>query len=423
MKIENKALGDAYYELKHPTGLTVLVYPKAGYSTTYAIIGTSYGSIDTFLQQPGKAAKPIVAGTAHYLEHKLFESEELDAFARFAATGASANAYTSFDKTCYLFTCSDNVDENLEILLDFVQHPYFTEETVQKEQGIIGQEIQMYQDEPSWKVLFNLLECLYVNHPVKIDIAGTVESISHITADLLYDCYRNFYNLNNMVLAVAGNVTPEQVMAICDKCLTETEGEKPVRADYNEPASIVKPYTEEKFPIQMPSFCLGFKETHKTPRRSLKEQVITSILLDYIAGDTSPLYNKLLADGRLNGNFGYEYFNGYGYASVIFAGDTKFPLEVAEEIRAEVRRVKAEGLDPEEFERLRKVNYGRAVMGYNDISSLANELITSHFEGYRLFEELEIYKSLTLEEANAQLQTQLEEDCSALSVILPRKQA
>ena len=234
-EIRNDLLGDAYYECKHPSGLTILVYPKKDYASTYAVFGTNYGSIDTFLKEKGGEAQALPEGTAHYLEHKLFESEELDAFTRFAETGAAANAYTTFDKTCYLFSCSSNFRENLKILLDFVQHPYFTEETVRKEQGIIGQEIQMYQDSPGWQVLFNLLRCLYHSHPVKIDIAGTVDSISHITADLLYGCYNSFYSLNNMVLAVAGNTTADEVLAVCNQCLQTAGPVYTERADYGEP--------------------------------------------------------------------------------------------------------------------------------------------------------------------------------------------
>ncbi|NLL63652.1 MAG: insulinase family protein [Ruminococcaceae bacterium] len=216
-KIKNSLLGDLYYEIDHKSGLKIFVYPKVGYESSYAVFGTNYGSIDTFIKRQGEDAIKIPEGTAHFLEHKLFESEEQDAFERFATTGASANAFTSFDKTCYLFSCSNKFAENLEILLDFVQHPYFTQETVEKEQGIIGQEIKMYQDVPSWQVLFNLFRCLFHNHPVKIDIAGTVESIAEISAELLYDCYNNFYNLDNMVLACAGNTTVEEVLSVVDR--------------------------------------------------------------------------------------------------------------------------------------------------------------------------------------------------------------
>ena len=210
--ITGKRVGDTYYKLEHPSGLTVFIYPKENSNSTYAVFGTKYGSVDNqFRRSDEDTVHTVPEGIAHFLEHKLFESEDGDAFARYAKTGASANAYTSFDMTCYLFSCTENVEASLEILLDFVQSPYFTEQTVQKEQGIIGQEIRMYDDDPQWRVMFNLLGALYHTHPVKIDIAGTVESISHITPELLYQCYHTFYDLHNMALCVAGNIDKETV--------------------------------------------------------------------------------------------------------------------------------------------------------------------------------------------------------------------
>ena len=414
---QNLLLGDSYFEIKHETGLTVLVYPKPGYSTSYAVIGTNYGSIDDVLKVRGGEATVLPWGTAHFLEHKLFESEELDAFERFAETGASANAYTSFDRTCYLFSCSSHFRENLEILLDFVQHPYFTEETVQKEQGIIGQEIRMYLDEPGWQVLFNLLKSLYQTHPVRIDIAGTEESISHITADLLYRCYEDFYNLHNMVLAVAGNVTTEEVLSVCDAALRYDPDVLVERPDKGEPTEIVNSYAEQEFPVTIPTFALGYKETHETPIRSTKERILTDILMDVVGGETSELYERLLREGLIDTGFGYEYFTGPGYATVIFEGRSRDPERVAEEIRKTVRKLRETGVDPDTFDRLRKMNYGKAVMSYNDIDGLANGLVGAYLNGAELFEELEIYRSLTVEDANAQLEWQFREEYSALSVV------
>lgn len=422
-EIKSDILGDSYYEVKHPSGLTVMVYPKEGYSTTYAIFGTNYGSIDTYIKTAGSEPKPIPEGTAHYLEHKLFESEELDAFERFAKTGASANAYTSFDKTCFLFSCASNFADNLHILMDFVQHPYFTEQTVQKEQGIIGQEIRMYQDEPGWQVLFNLLRCLYQKHPVKIDIAGTVESISHITADLLYDCYNNFYSLNNMVLCVAGNTTVEEVMSVVDSEVVDKPNIQVERADYGEPAEVVEHRAEQELSVSMPLFALGFKEHWDTPIRSLKEKLIANFLLDYIAGEMSPLYNRLLNEGLINTGFGYEYFTGYGYATVIFEGATRDPDAVADAIRKEVARVKKEGLEKEEFERILKMSYGKSIMDYNDIDGLANDMVAAHFEGWGLFDDLDIYRNLTMEDVEAQLEHEFLDEYSAISIIQPGKDA
>ncbi|MBQ1967206.1 MAG: insulinase family protein, partial [Clostridia bacterium] len=218
--IKNDLLKEEYYEIDHESGLKIFVMEKPDYNGAYALFGTKYGSVDTCFKIKGAESYTTVPeGIAHFLEHKLFESEELDAFERFAETGANANAYTSFDRTCYLFQCSGEFEKNLEILLDFVKAPYFTEETVQKEQGIIGQEIRMYQDSPDWQVLFNLLRGLYSKNPVRIDIAGTIESIAEINADLLYSCYKTFYNNSNMCLAVAGNVKTEEVINIADKVL------------------------------------------------------------------------------------------------------------------------------------------------------------------------------------------------------------
>lgn len=419
-EISNSLLGDSYYEIQHKSGLKIFVYPKEGYSTTYAIFGTNYGSIDTFIKKTGEAAVAIPEGTAHFLEHKLFESEELDAFERFAKTGANANAYTSFDKTCYLFSCSSNFKENLGILLDFVQHPYFTQKTVEKEQGIIGQEIRMYQDEPSWQVLFNLLKCLYHKHPVKIDIAGTVDSIAEITADMLYDCYNNFYNLGNMVLAVVGNTTVEEVLEVADANLEKKELVKIERADYGEPEEIVSDYFEEALAVSQPLFTLGFKESTKGGELTLKDKILTSLLLEYISGDTSPLYERLFNDGLINTGFGSEYFTGYGYRAVIFSGESRDPKAVADAIKAEIRKVHAEGIREEDFERIRRMHYGRAIMDYNDVDGLANELVAATFEGYGLFDEIEIYKTLTLKDAEDRLKDQMHEEFSAMSVIIPK---
>lgn len=422
-EISNSLLGDSYYEIQHKSGLKIFVYPKEGYSTTYAVFGTNYGSIDTFIKRQGETATAIPEGTAHFLEHKLFESEELDAFERFAKTGANANAYTSFDKTCYLFSCSSNFKENLSILLDFVQHPYFTQKTVEKEQGIIGQEIRMYQDEPSWQVLFNLLKLLYHKHPVKIDIAGTVESIAEITADMLYDCYNNFYNLGNMVLAVVGNTTVEEVLKAADENLEVKELVRVERADYGEPDEIVSDYYEEALAVSQPLFTLGFKESTADGELTLKDKILTSLILEYISGDTSPLYEKLFNDGLINTGFGSEYFTGYGYRAVIFSGESRDPKAVADAIKAEIRKVHAEGIREEDFERIRRMHYGRAVMDYNDVDGLANELIAATFEGYGLFDEIEIYKTITVSDAEERLSKELNEEYSAMSVIVPKGEA
>lgn len=417
-EIKSEILGEKYYEIDHKSGLKIFVMPKENYSSSYAVFGTKYGSIDTkFKRSDSDEWITVPEGIAHFLEHKLFESEDLDAFARYAKTGASANAYTSFDKTCYLFQCSGNLEASLEILLDFVTHPYFTKETVEKEQGIIGQEITMYYDVAGWMSTFNLLRCLYKNHPVRIDIAGTVESIAQITDKLLYDCYNTFYNLNNMCLAVVGDVTPEQVLGVCDKMLEKAEPLSIERSFEDEPREIACSYAEYNLAMSMPVFSFGYKEECKELTQDLRKMIEVNILLEILAGDTSELYNKMFDNGLINTSFSKEYFTGFGYEAILFDGESVNPQAVADEIKKAVASLKANGIDDEQFENARRSLYGREIMEYNDIDAIANAVISAHFNGYSVFDAMEIYKSVTKEDIEKRLENMMMEEYSALSVV------
>lgn len=419
---ESKELRERLYEIDHSSGLKIFVMPKANYKSTYAVFGTKYGSIDTcFKRSDQKEYTRVPEGIAHFLEHKLFESEELDAFTRYAETGASANAFTSFDKTCYLFQCSDRFADSLKILLDFVTHPYFTKETVEKEQGIIRQEITMYYDVPGWMSTFNLLRCLYKNHPVRIDIAGTVESISQITDKLLYDCYHTFYNLNNMALAVVGNVTPEEVIKVCDEMLKKSEDVTIERVFDEEPRDIVKSYEEYHIAVSMPVFSFGYKEACKTPQRTVQETVEMEILLEILAGETSNLYSALLEKGLINSTFSKEYFTGNGYEAVIFEGESTDAKAVAQAIKEEVARLRKEGISDQAFESARRSLYGREIMSYNVTDDVANAVIGCYFAGYSIFDPLEVYKNVKKEDVEKLLSEKLDEKYSALSVVRSEK--
>ena len=419
-EVKSERLGESYFEIDHPSGLKILVYPKKNYAATYAVFGTRYGSIDTEFRLNGKGKFTCVPeGIAHFLEHKLFESEDLDAFERYAKTGASANAYTSFDKTCYLFSCTGKFQESLEILLDFVTHPYFTEKTVQKEQGIIGQEIQMCRDEAGWEALFSLLRAMYKTHPVRIDIAGTVESIAEITPELLYKCYETFYNFSNMVLCVAGNVTPDEVLSVADRLLKPQKPIEIERKFHREPREVAESYTEETLSVAFPIFSLGFKEAVETPERSLREILISDIILEAVAGKTSAFYSELLEAGLINTSFESEYFCGYGYAAWIFTGESPDGREVQKRITARIRALQESGISKADFERIRKKLYGRSIMQFNDIDGIANAMVSAYFCKEGLFDETEILQSLTLDEVNARLRTALQTDCASLSVIKP----
>lgn len=417
-QLTNEKLGETVYCAKHPSGLEIRVLPKKGYTSAYAVFGVKYGSIDTFVQNDSGEFETIPEGTAHFLEHKLFESEDLNAFERFAKTGASANAYTSFEKTAYLFKGSENIGESLEILLDFVQNPYFTQQTVEKEQGIIGQEIRMYQDLPDWQVMFNLLKALYEKCPVRIDIAGTQESIAKIDAELLYRLYKNFYNPANMVLSVVGAVEPQEIFDIADRCIKPADGKVIERKFEKESAKPVKNHVEEKLSVAQKQFLLGFKEDISEPLISLEDEIASQIVLEAITGKSSPLFKKLLDEELIDMSFGSELFNGFGFSCVMVGGTSSDPEKTSKILCDEIVRMQKEGIDPAAFDRAKRKFYGRYVMNYNDIDDIANLMMNLHFNGYEPFAELEACKKITLEKAQSRL-AKLNPDAAALSVISP----
>lgn len=415
-KITNEFLGETYYRIDHTSGLTFYVMPKENYKSTYAIFGTDYGSVDTSFAVKGQQAVTVPEGIAHFLEHKLFESEELDAFERYAKTGASANAYTSFDKTCYLFSCSDNFKESFEILLDFVKHPYFTQQTVEKEQGIIGQEIKMYQDNPDWQVLFNLLKAAYRENPVRIDIAGTVDSIAKINADLLYKCYGTFYNNSNMVLAVVGNVSVDDVLEVADRVLKNEEKVQIERIIPHEPDTVQEHYVEEDMHVQISKFNLGFRERAEN-KADIGYNVAMGIALDIICGKTTDFYDSLLKKELINSYFGKEHFFGRGFEMTIFSGESKDPEAVRELICERIKYLKDNGIDENEFEALRRRKYGTEVKCLNDIEALANGFVSMHFDGLDLFDAFEVYREIKKEDVEKIIRDSFDENQCVLSVI------
>lgn len=421
--IKSNLLNEEYFYLKHPSGLDIYVHPKHDYTSTYAIIGTDFGSINNKFKLKGEESYTVVPdGIAHYLEHKLFESQEGDAFKLFAKTGASANAYTSFEKTAYLFSCTQNFEESLEILMNFVQSPYFTKENVEKERGIISQEIKMYEDSPGWKVLMNLLQSLYKNHPINVDLAGTVETISKITPELLYKCYNAFYNLNNMALCVVGNVDPDKVFEIANKNIkniapTEVETFFP-----EEPESVAKKSVTQKFDIKSSMFNLGFKEkVSPLYRQTVKDLVYTDIILGCAASGTSPMYQELMQKELINiSSFSNEYFNGPGYASIIFAGESKDPEKAAEIIRKHTEKIKSEGIDEKTFERIKKSIYGDFLSTFNSVKSVANLSLDCALCGNSIFEYADVLESASVDEANNMLKNKLNSENSSLSMVVPK---
>lgn len=416
-EIKNDLLCESYYKIEHKSGLTVYVMKKEGYKSSYAIFGTAFGSADNHYITADNEEVTLPDGTAHFLEHKLFESEEKDAFERFSQTGAMANAYTSFDRTCYLFQCSSNFYTNLDTLLDFVQSPYFTEQTVAKEQGIIGQEIKMYEDSPEWQATMGVLAALYENCAVNKDIAGDVESIAKITPEILYSAYNGFYNLNNMVLSVVGDVEPEKVLEVCDRVL-KTENKKPAKSiNIPEPDASFKKKTVKKMQIGLPVFAFGYKEKH-SEIKSLKEKILTIVLNQILIGNMSPLYQSLIEEGLINDEFESEYFTSRNYSAVLFTGTSKAPEVVKAKFEQEVKRVRKNGIDKELFDCIVKELYGDYIVFFNSVERLANALCECEFSSYGLFDEMEIYKTITVEDAQKLLEEKYDIETSSISIIL-----
>ncbi len=413
-EIKSEFLKEKYYEIDHKSGLKVFVWPKEGYNTTYGIFGTPFGSIYNDFTVNGENVK-VPDGIAHYLEHKLFESEEGDAFTLYASTGANANAYTSFEKTCYLFSCTNNFERCLEILLEFVRSPYFTEETVAKEQGIIGQEIKMYEDSPEWRVMFNMLEGMYHNHPVKVDIAGTVQSIAEITPESLYKCYNTYYNLHNMALCVAGKVTPEEVLEICDRVLKPQEKVDVTTNFPEEPYKVVKSYTEQILPVAMPIFDLGFKSEGV---RSTEEDIAhTDILLFLLASSTSDMYRELLDKGLINSTFSYEQFEGPGFFSVFFGGESRNPKACEEIIKKYINNLRESGIDREAFLNAQKATYGDALSSLNSVDTIGNLAVDFHFNNREVFKYFDAIIKATPEALERRLEKILDTENTTLSVV------
>lgn len=407
-----------YYGV-HASGLPIYVFPKAGYSSAYAVIATRYGSVDTTFEVDGQLLE-VPAGIAHYLEHKLFENEDCDAFEKYAATGASANAYTGFSQTAYLFSCTENTEASLRILLDFVQNPYFTDENVEKERGIIGQEIRMCEDDPERLAMFNVLQMLYKQHPVRVDIAGTVDSIAKITPALLYDCYRTFYNLHNMVLVVSGNVSKEMVQTVADETLRPAPPFTLERRQVKEPQKPVETYREAAMPVSSPLFYIGFKEpTAASYLHNAEELMAAELLLELLVGRGSALYTRLMEEGLINETFGGGYFEGSGYATYLFSGESEDPQAVKTLLLEEIDRFLRDGIDEARFKEERNAMYGRLIAGLNDVENCGDWIVDDHFYGRKPFQLIDSIAKLDVQSVYRALQIGLQADAMAMSVVLP----
>lgn len=421
--IKNEKLNEKYIKLQHKTGLTVLLYPMEGYSTSTAIFATKYGSIDrTFKKSTSDKFTTVPDGIAHYLEHKLFENEDgVDTFELFSKTGASVNAYTSFDRTAYYFSCMDNFCESLKILLNFVQRPYFTDETVQKEQGIIGQEIKMYEDDADWRVFFNCLENMYHNVAVNVNIAGTVESISKINKEVLYECYNTFYNMNNMVLVIAGSFDVDSAIDIIQ---SEIKDSNPVEIERKvdcEPDSVVNSIVEVSLPVSRPQFCIGYKLKVFSGLDMVKSDMIYQVICELLAGEGSEFYKDLYDSGLVaGGNISYEVFCGEGYFSLMFSGESSNPKEVLSRLNCAIRETIKTGFAKSEVERVKNALYGYCISCFSSPNNVAREVLDSFILNYDIYDKLKILEDLTVEDVNSSLKL-INVNNSTLSIVSPLK--
>ena len=404
-------------------GLPVCIVPKKGFSRKYALFATRYGGMDMRFRLNGQWLD-TPAGIAHYLEHKMFDTEDGNALQELAMNGAEPNAFTSNAITCYYFDSTEKFYENLEILLSFVSVPYFTDESVEKEQGIIGQEIGMIEDNPEWQVYKQLMQSLYHTSPARTPVAGSVESIRKITAQTLYDCHKAFYTPANMCLVVVGDVEPQQVLDIARRVLPKDSGEL-IERDYGaeEPTEAARAYAEERMEVSMPSFLVGFK---CPPQHGGEEQhrfaAIGELACDVLMGESSPLYARLYSQGLINVSFGAAFDILPGAAYAYAGGDSKDPKAVAEAILAEAQRLVREGVDEDYYKRIVNANFGAALRELNSFESIAVSMAEGRFQGYDPYRFPEIYDSITAADVLAFLRENVTRSHMALSVIAPKEE-
>lgn len=419
--LECKALDEKVYVYTHKSGLKIYIAPKKGFMSKIAYFAANYGSMDTFYEKDGQTIE-IPDGLAHFLEHKLFESEDGDAFSKYSKNGADANAFTSFGCTAYYFSCSDKFYDNLKILTDLMQTPYFTKENVEKEQGIIGQEINMYLDAPDWKVYMNMLESMYKDCTVRRDIAGSVESISNITDELLYDCYNKFYSPENMVLVMVGDLDPEEASKKAEEFLCDLERrECPKKVYPEEQKEVVAPYAEQKLSVSFPIYMLGFKGLPaKYGTDTLRKSIIGDTALGILFGKSSDFYLSSYDEGLINDKFevGYEICQNYGH--VIMSGEGERYKEVREKINLTIKNAVENGISDEDFSRKITLMKSDFILTFNSVKKMANAFMEADFGGYNLYDTLEILNNLTKQDVLDFIKEEMAQDRSVLSVILPK---
>lgn len=416
-------VGETMFHEKLENGLNVFVFPKPEFQKGYAFFATNYGGMDMRFCLDGQW-HDTPAGVAHYLEHKMFDTQEGNALQDLAANGASPNAFTSNDITGYYFDSTEKFEENLRILLSFVSVPWFTQESVDKERGIIGQEIGMIEDDPHWKCYMNLMKALFQHHPIRVSVAGSVESIAEITPETLYACHKAFYDPANMVLCVAGPVDPEHICDVAREILPKEAG--PIAAkDYGEKEQprAAQSYIEERMEVSAPIFQLGWKgDAPVNGEDRLRQELVGGLALEMLLGNSTPLYAKLYREGLINQEFGYGYESSLGCAFLAADGESKAPEAVCAAVAAEAARIGREGADPALWERVKKGVYGNRVRGLNSFENLCVGQAQAFFAGYDFLRFAEIFDSITQKEVEALIANWVTGERTALSVVRAKEE-
>ncbi len=419
--VDYPALRERVFRSTLPNGLRVMVLRRPEYSRQFAFFATQYGGMDLrFREEDGAGWVDTPAGIAHFLEHKMFDTEDGSALRVLAANGAVDNAFTASHITGYYFEGTRGFEENLRTLLSFVSVPYFTRESVAKEQGIIAQEIRMCEDDPEDAAYHQLLDGMYAHNPIRSRVVGTVESIAGLTPEILYQCHRAFYRPGNMALCVGGNVDPERVRALAEEILPAGHT-APVAVDLGlpEPRETVRAYAQREMPVSAPMFELGFKGTPARPGEQLRQELTAQLACDMLLGSSAPLYNRLYQQGLINGSFDCYYDAAPGCAHLMAGGESREPRRVLEETLKEAARLAREGLDPELWERQKRAAYGGMVRRLNSLESTCIDLVQSCFEGDDYLRFPELFQSIEAEDAQALLAGWCVEERASLSVVTP----
>ena len=403
-------------------GLRVNVMKKPGFQKKYAIFAVQYGSFDSQFEVEGKGIVHVPDGIAHFLEHKLFEEKEGHVFERFAQFGANVNAFTSYTMTSYLFSTTEYFLEALAELLRFVQTPYLTKENVEKEKGIIEQELRMYADHPARRIYSNLLSGLYHKHPIVIDVGGTVDSIQKITVDLLLECYRLFYQPKNMVLFVIGDVDSAQIINLVREHTANWQyQEKEIKRIYpKEPPTIARPFIEQKLHVSRPRYYLGFKDSSRQAGKELlKQQFAMHMIWRKIAAKSSLVYERLYNSGLIDDSFGASFQAAPQYAFSIVGGETDQPKKLDETLRKAIINIQKEQLNTDDVDRMKRYVLGNYLASFNSLEYIANSFVSHLFNGTNFLDIPEVINDLTVDDVNQFLIEGLNLERTAVSLLMP----